>query len=90
MSEYVSVYKPKKDALEGFERYRKFKRFVKLFNIDLHEVAELTGHKYQTVKCWHSGSVKLQITTENLTLVFTHFGGVNDDGEPNYQPLRDL
>lgn len=90
MSEYVRKYVPQRDPLQGFERYRKLKTFVRLYKVPLADIASHLGVKVQTVMAWHCGSARHQITTENLTEVFTHFGGRDEHGEPNFNPMRDF
>ncbi|QPX75400.1 hypothetical protein CARROT_63 [Serratia phage vB_SmaS_Carrot] len=90
MNEYVKKYTPRHDPLQGFERYRKLKTFVRLYKVPLVDIAKLLDVKEQTVRAWHCGSARHQITTENLRTVFDHFGGKNEDGEPNFNPMRDF
>lgn len=88
---YVSQYvAPGGDPLPGFARYRKLKKLIQIYGITTEQIVEITGHKSQTVRTFRTRGLRQNILTKDLQKLYTHFGGVDEDGNPNLNVFKDF
>lgn len=87
---YVSEYNGIKDPLQGFERFRKLKRLIELYDITTEQICEIINLKSQTVRVFRTRGTRQNITTTDLQKLYTHFGGVDALGRPLLNVFKDF